>query len=57
MDGFCVKCRETRAMKDVSYTKTRNGRTMAKGICPVCGSKMNKFLSKDEAQQVAATAR
>ncbi len=49
MQGYCVKCKATREMKDVTYTQASNGRTMAKGTCPVCGTKMNKFLSKDEA--------
>jgi hypothetical protein len=49
MQGYCVKCKATREMKDLTYTKAANGRTMAKGTCPVCGTKMNKFLSKEEA--------
>ncbi len=52
MEGFCVKCKETREMKDVVYTQAANGRTMAKGICTVCGTKMNKFLSKADADKV-----
>ena len=51
MQGYCVKCKATREMKDVTYTKASNGRTMAKGTCPVCGTKMNKFLSKQEAEK------
>ncbi len=52
MDAYCVKCKTTRTMKDISYTQAANGRTMAKGTCPVCGTKMNKFLSKVEAEKV-----
>ncbi len=51
MQGYCVKCKATREMKDLTYTKAANGRTMAKGTCPVCGTKMNKFLSKEEAEK------
>lgn len=51
MQGYCVKCKATREMKDLTYTKASNGRTMAKGTCPVCGTKMNKFLSKEEAEK------
>jgi ssDNA-binding Zn-finger/Zn-ribbon topoisomerase 1 len=40
-------------MKDLTLDKASNGRTMAKGICPVCGTKMNKFLSKEEAEKQA----
>lgn len=52
MDGYCVKCKQTRTMNDLTYAQTSNGRTMAKGVCPVCGTKMNKFLSKAEAENV-----
>jgi phage FluMu protein Com len=51
MQGYCVKCKASREMKDLTYTKAANGRTMAKGTCPVCGTKMNKFLSKEEAEK------
>jgi ssDNA-binding Zn-finger/Zn-ribbon topoisomerase 1 len=44
-EAYCVKCREKRTMKDAKMTKTSNGRNMAKGTCPVCGTTMNKFLA------------
>jgi ssDNA-binding Zn-finger/Zn-ribbon topoisomerase 1 len=44
-EAYCVKCREKRTMKDAKMTKTSNGRNMAKGNCPVCGTTMNKFLA------------
>ncbi len=53
MDGYCLKCKQTRTIKDLSYVKTANGRTMAKGVCPVCGTTINKFLSKADAEKVA----
>ena len=53
MDGYCLKCKETRTIKDLKYAKTSNGRTMAKGVCPVCGTTINKFLSKADAEKVA----
>ena len=53
MDGYCLKCKETREIKDLKYTKTSNGRTMAKGVCPVCSTTINKFLSKADAEKVA----
>ena len=53
MDGYCLKCKETREIKDLKYAKTSNGRTMAKGTCPVCGTTINKFLSKADAEKVA----
>ena len=44
MEAYCVKCKDKREMNDVSETTTKNGRKMAKGVCPTCGTKMNKFL-------------
>ncbi|MCU1431179.1 MAG: hypothetical protein JWP95_284, partial [Actinotalea sp.] len=40
----CVKCKEKReAEGDVVVA---NGRKMAKGICPVCSTKLNRILGK-----------
>ena len=43
-EGYCVKCREKRQIKDGKVTTTANGRPMAQGICPVCGTKVSRFL-------------
>jgi hypothetical protein len=43
-NGYCVKCKEKRDF-DGEVHET-NGRRMAKGICPVCGTKMNRILGK-----------
>jgi len=44
MEAYCVKCKATKEMKDVTEAVSKNGRKMAKGVCPDCGTKMNKFL-------------
>ncbi|MFN2625082.1 MAG: DUF5679 domain-containing protein [Mycobacteriales bacterium] len=44
-EGYCVKCKEKREF-DGEVTETENGRRMAKGTCPVCGTKMNRILGK-----------
>ncbi len=44
VEGYCVKCKAPRTMQNVEITKTKNGRNMAKGKCPVCGTTMTKFL-------------
>jgi hypothetical protein len=44
-EGYCVKCKEKREF-DGEITTTDNGRRMAKGSCPVCGTKMNRILGK-----------
>ncbi len=44
IQGYCVKCKESRVMTNVEMTRTKNGRAMAKGKCPVCGTTMTKFM-------------
>ncbi len=44
MEAYCVKCKAKREMNNVKEVRSKNGRKMAKGVCPVCGTKMNKFL-------------
>ena len=43
--GYCVKCRKTQTIKDATVKETANGRQMAQGTCPVCGTKVTRFLS------------
>ena len=40
MEGYCMKCKTKREMKDVKSSKTKRGTTMNKGICTKCGTKM-----------------
>lgn len=42
--AYCVKCKAKREMKDAEETKSANGRKMMKGVCSVCGTKMNLFM-------------
>jgi hypothetical protein len=44
-EGYCVKCRTKRSVKNAKIVKTANGRSMAKGVCPVCGTAVNRFLA------------
>lgn len=44
-EGYCVKCRAKRQIRGGVKTKTANGRPMAKGKCPVCGTTVTRFLS------------
>jgi len=41
--GYCVKCKKKQQMKDCKNSKSSNGRNMIKGLCKVCGTKMNVF--------------
>lgn len=47
-EGYCVKERKKRTIKDGKVVMTKKGRPMAKGKCPVCGSTVTRFLSAKE---------
>ncbi len=46
MDGYCLKCKQKREMNNAEETVTEKGMRMARGTCPVCSTKMTKFLGK-----------
>ena len=47
-EAYCVKCRAKREVKDGTVKETSNGRKMAQGTCPVCGTKVTRFLVEQE---------
>ena len=47
-EGYCVKCREKRKF-DGEVKEMANGRRAAQGLCPTCGTKMNRMLGKADA--------
>ena len=46
MEGYCVKCKKKREMKDTQKVTMKNGRPAMKGKCPDCGTGMYKILGK-----------
>jgi hypothetical protein len=55
--AYCMKCKAERTIQSVQIVMTKNGRPAANGVCPVCGTKMFKFLpSSYKSQAVAAPA-
>ena len=46
-DGYCVKCRAKREMKDAEKITMKNGRPATQGTCPVCGTKIFKIGASD----------
>src|SRR4051812_40971285 len=44
-EGYCVKCKEKRTFEG-EVRVSDSGRRMAQGLCPVCGTKMNRILGK-----------
>lgn len=49
MEGYCVKCKATKEIQNPRQETTKNGRPIAKGQCPDCGTGVNRILSKAEA--------
>jgi hypothetical protein len=43
MEGYCVKCKAKREMKNATPTTLKNGKPATQGICPTCGTKMFKI--------------
>lgn len=42
-DGFCMKCRSTKEIKDAETVTMKNGRPATTGTCSECGTKMFKI--------------
>ncbi|HEX2171159.1 MAG TPA: DUF5679 domain-containing protein [Dehalococcoidia bacterium] len=40
MEGYCVKCKARRDMKDPKQVTMKNGKPATEGTCPTCGTRM-----------------
>ena len=45
-EGYCVKCKVRRSMKDEKRVRAKDGRSGISGICTVCGGKMFQMVGK-----------
>lgn len=45
-EAYCVKCKTKRAMNDTKEVTLKNGQPALQGICPVCGTKLNRILPR-----------
>ena len=45
VEAYCVKCKEKRIMQNPVDTVTKNGRNAKTGTCPVCGTKLFRFVA------------
>jgi hypothetical protein len=43
VDGYCVKCRAKRDIKDAKNITMKNGKPAVQGVCPECGTKIFKI--------------
>lgn len=45
-EGYCMKCRQKRELKNENQTTLKNGRPAIEGQCSVCGTKVVKLVGK-----------
>jgi hypothetical protein len=43
VEGYCVKCKSRREMKNSKAVTMKNGKPATEGVCPTCGTKMFKI--------------
>ena len=53
-NGYCVKCKTSREIKDAKQITMKNGRPATQGLCPVCGTKIFKIGGGASASAPAA---
>lgn len=46
VEGYCVKCKAKKQMKDSKEVVNKRGMKMAKGKCPTCGTTVCRILGK-----------
>ncbi len=44
-EAYCTKCRTKREMSDPKEVTLANGRHALQGACPVCGTKLLRFVA------------
>jgi RNase P subunit RPR2 len=44
-EGYCLKCRSTRQIKNAELQTLKNGRRAVQGTCPQCGTKMYRMVA------------
>ena len=48
MNIYCVKCKKKTSTLNLIESVTKNKRPIFKGICEICGTKKNQFMSKSK---------
>jgi hypothetical protein len=46
VEGYCVKCKTKRFIKNGEGVEMKNGMLAFKGTCPTCGTGMYRILGK-----------
>ena len=55
-NGYCVKCKASREIKDAKAITMKNGRPATQGTCPVCGTKIFKIGASEPGTPTAEKA-
>ncbi len=50
-NGYCMRCRDHREMKEVVKLSMKNGRNAVKGTCTACSAGMYKILPNENKQK------
>jgi pimeloyl-ACP methyl ester carboxylesterase len=46
IEAYCVKCRQKRVIQGVHKVTTKNGRNALEGTCPVCSTRLFRFVAR-----------
>jgi pimeloyl-ACP methyl ester carboxylesterase len=46
IEAYCVKCRQKRVIRGARKVTTKNGRNAVEGTCPVCGTRLFRFVAR-----------
>ena len=49
---YCVRCKSKMDAEVLDMVVTKNNRMMARGICDVCGTTLNRFISYEIADEL-----
>jgi Domain of unknown function (DUF5679) len=49
IEAYCVKCKTSHKMVSAQLVTTKNGKSAARGKCPVCRTTMMKLLPSRQA--------
>jgi len=44
IEAYCVRCRQKRTMQHPNKIVTKNGRSALEGTCPICGTRLFRFI-------------
>jgi hypothetical protein len=48
VEAYCVKCRQRRMIQGAKKVTTQKGRHAMEGICPVCSTKLFRFIAREK---------